>query len=67
MSWRLTPEERRIIERTRREGEELYASETPAEKKNRRWRSVVAWVGAIVAFVIVAILIYYAGKFMQVA
>ena len=64
MSWRLTPEERRIIERTRREGEELYSSETPAEKKRQTWKSVLTWVVTIFVFAIIASLIYYIGTFL---
>jgi anti-sigma-K factor RskA len=61
MSWRLTPQEKRIIEQTRRQGEELYAGETPAERKTFVWRSVVVWVATIVAFALLATLIVYIG------
>jgi uncharacterized membrane protein YdfJ with MMPL/SSD domain len=59
MGWRLTPEERRIIEQTRREGEELYAGETSAERKGLIWRSVFVWIATIVVFVLFATLIIY--------
>lgn len=60
----MTPEERRIIERTKREGEELHASETPAEKRRQTWKSALTWVVVIFAFVIFAALIYYIGTFL---
>ncbi len=61
MGWRLTPEERRIIERTKREGEEFYASETPLEKKHHVWKSILMWIGIVFLFVLGAALIYYTG------
>jgi hypothetical protein len=64
MSWRLTPEERRIIERTRREGEELYAGETPIERKTFVWRSVLVWIATIVVFALLATLIVYLGTLL---
>jgi hypothetical protein len=65
MSWRLTPEERRIIERTRREGEELYESETPSECKGIVWRSVLVWVATIVAFALLATVIVFIGTLFR--
>jgi hypothetical protein len=61
MSWRLTPEERRIIEHTKHQGEELYVDETPAERKGFVWRSVLVWVATLVAFALLATLIVYLG------
>ncbi len=64
MGYNLTPEERRIIERTKREGEELYSSETPAEKRRQRWKSVFVWIGVMLLFAVVGMLIYYIGTFL---
>ncbi len=63
MGYNLTPEERRIIERTKREGEELYAPETPVEKRRQMWKSVLTWIGAMFLFALIAALIYYIGTF----
>ncbi len=59
MSWRLTPEERRMIERTRRSGEQ----QTPPSEEGhgRLWRSVLTWTGGIVFFVLFGWLITYLG------
>lgn len=65
MGYRLTAEERRIIERTRREGEQLYASQTPAQKKEQMWRGVLVWVGAILAFALIGMLIVWAGSLVR--
>lgn len=61
MGWRLTPEERRIIERTKHEGEELYADEPAAERKVRLWKNALVWVAGILAFALLATLIVYIG------
>lgn len=63
MGWKMTPEERRIIERTKREGEEYYAArpEDRAQKKARMWSNALVWVAVIVVFVLAAMLIVYAG------
>ncbi len=61
MSWRLTPEERRIIERTRREGE----AQTPGPAGKKRglvWRSVLTWVAGIVLFYLLAMLMVWVGS-----
>jgi hypothetical protein len=65
MGWRLTPEERRIIERTRRDGEELYAGETPEKRKSLVWRSVLVWVATLVAFALLATLIVFIGTLFR--
>lgn len=61
MGWQLTPEERRIIERTKREGEELYAGESRAGRSARMWKNVLIWAAGIVVFALVALLIVYVG------
>ncbi|MDR0907911.1 MAG: hypothetical protein LBM63_04835 [Rikenellaceae bacterium] len=61
MSWRLTPAERRIIEQTKRQGEELYADETPAEQTGSVWRSALVWAATIVAFTLLATVMIYLG------
>ena len=61
MSWRLTPEERRIIERTRREGE--AQTQGPAGKKRGPvLRSVLIWIAGIVMFYLLAMLMVWAGS-----
>ncbi len=62
MSYRLTPEERRIIERTKREGEEFHASQTPAQKKEQTLKSVLIWMGGILFLVALALLVAYIGS-----
>ncbi len=64
MGYNLTPEERRIIERTKREGEELYAVETSAQKKRRTWKSILVWIAVMFLFAVIAGLIYYIGTFL---
>ena len=66
MSYRLTPEERRIIERTKREGEEFHASHpaTPAQKREQAWRSILIWIGGIVFLVALALLVAYIGSLL---
>lgn len=63
MGWKMTPEERRIIERTKREGEEYYAArpEEVARRKARLWKNALVWAAVIVVFVIVAMLMVYSG------
>jgi hypothetical protein len=61
MGWNLTPEERRIIEHTKRQGEMFYAEETPTEHKARLWRAVLIWIATSVAFVLLATFIVYIG------
>ena len=62
MSYRLTPEERRIIERTKREGEEFHASQTPAEKKEQTVKSVLVWGVGIVFLAALSIFMVYLGS-----
>ena len=67
MNWRLTAEERRIIERTRREGEKPHppvnGTETPNPgDKMPLWRSVLSWIGAIFLLVAIAWLMIYIGS-----
>ena len=62
MGYKLTSEERRIIERARKEGEELYAGQTAAEKRAQMLRSVVIWVGGLVLLAAIGMLIAYIGS-----
>jgi type VI protein secretion system component VasF len=62
MYWRLTPEERRIIERTRREGAEINT--TPDQGRGRLWRSVAVWVGGIALLVFFAWLMVWIGSLL---
>jgi len=69
MYWRLTPEERRIMERTRREGEEAErarraasAGEPEGGDRGQLWRSVAAWVGGIALLVLFALVMTYLGS-----
>ena len=62
MSYRLTPEERRIIERTKREGEEYHASRPTAEKKEQTLKAVLIWMGGILFLVALALLVAYIGS-----
>ncbi len=67
MNRRLTAEERRIIERTRREGEPsstpIDGSETPNPgDRMPLWRSVLSWIGAIFLLVAIAWLMIYIGS-----
>lgn len=63
-SSRLTPEERAIIERTRREGEELYLREKESGANRRRTpREVVgfyAWFVIVFILLVVAISLFVA-------
>lgn len=61
MGYRLTSEERRIIERTRKQGEELHAERTPGQKREQTVRSVLMWVVGIVILALLGMLIVYAG------
>lgn len=61
MGYRLTPEERRIIERAKREGEEIFARKTPAQNKRQVWKSVWTWVLMMVLFAAFGLLICYVG------
>ncbi len=61
MGYRLTPEERRIIERTRKQGEELHEGRTPARKREQTVRSVLMLVGGIVILALLGMLIAYTG------
>lgn len=78
MSWRLTPEERRIIERTRREGEEAQKAlegETTSKTGNSGkvgasapaplWRSVLIWIVGIVIMVVLAMLMVWVGSLVR--
>ncbi len=67
MNWRLTAEERRIIERTRREGEPSFTPVDGTETPNTGdsvplWRSVLSWIGAIFLLVAIAWLMIYIGS-----
>jgi len=64
MYWRLTPEERRIIERTRREGEEAAGQAPEGGGGGRLWRSVAAWVGGIALLVFLALAMTYLGSLL---
>ncbi|MDR2891385.1 MAG: hypothetical protein LBV18_07335 [Alistipes sp.] len=67
MSWRLTAEERRIIERTKREGEELHASlppESPVKRREQMVRSIAALVGAMIFFALLWMLFVWLGSLM---
>lgn len=61
MGYRLTPEERRIIEQTRRQGEGFYQPNTPAGNRRRVWKSVLVWIAMIVLFAGFGLLICYIG------
>ncbi len=71
MNWRLTAEERRIIARTQREGEQAHTSAdgnqpgnagTPTPAEVPLWRSIMIWIGGIALFVLLALLMVWIGS-----
>jgi hypothetical protein len=62
MGYRLTSEERRIIERTKREGEEFHGSETRVEKKKQTLGSALIWIGGIVLLALLAMFMVWLGS-----
>jgi hypothetical protein len=65
MGYRLTSEERRIIERTKREGEEFHRSETRAEKKKQTLGSALIWIGGIVLLALLAMFMVWLGSLIR--
>ena len=62
MGWKLSPQELRIIEQTKREGEVFHEQHPDDEPKRTLWKNVVVWIAVLLFFVLIALLMVYVGS-----
>jgi hypothetical protein len=69
MNWKLTPQERRIIAHTQREGEQAHTppdgTETPTATDVPLWRSILAWIGGFALLILIALLMVWVGSLID--